>query len=118
GDVPTKTTTLPCCYSIPDGWTGRTSVPIGKPIANTQVYILDTELKPVPVGMPGELFTGGDGLALGYVNRPELTASKFVENPFAKGGNSKTLYRTGDLASWNPDGTIEFLGRLDEQLKV
>jgi len=118
GYGPTENTTFTCCYSIPADWTGGTSVPIGKPIANTQVYILDTELKPVPVGMPGELFTGGDGLALGYVNRPELMASKFIKNPFANDASCERLYRTGDLARWNPDGTIEFLGRLDEQLKV
>ena len=68
GYGPTENTTFTCCYSIPADWTGGTSVPIGKPIANTQVYILDTELKPVSLGMPGELFTGGDGLALRYVN--------------------------------------------------
>jgi len=90
-------------------------ITIGKPIANTQVYILDQRLRPVPVGVPGELLIGGDGLARGYLNRPELTAEKFIPHPFRPG---ERLYRTGDLARFRPDGCLEYLGRLDHQVKV
>ena len=88
---------------------------IGRPMDNTQVYIVDKNNKMQPVGAPGELCIAGDGLARGYLNRPELTAEKFVENPFAQG---KRMYRTGDLAKWLPDGTIEFVGRMDQQVKI
>lgn len=87
---------------------------IGRPISNTQAYVLDEQLQPVSIGVPGELCLGGDGLARGYLNRPDLTAEKFVENPFRKG----RLYRTGDMARFLWDGTIEFLGRLDDQVKI
>ena len=90
-------------------------ITIGTPIANTQVYILDPQLRPVPVGVPGELLIGGDGLARGYLNRPELTAEKFIAHPFRPG---ERLYRTGDLARFRPDGCLEYLGRLDHQVKV
>ena len=93
-------------------------ISIGKPLANTQTYILDPHLQPVPVGTPGELYLGGDGLARGYLNRPELTAEKFVPNPFVAVDGSARLYRTGDLARWWPDGTIECLGRIDHQVKL
>src|SRR5262249_46798412 len=98
-------------------------VPIGRPIANTQVYILDSALNPVPVGVPGELYTGGDGVADGYWNRPELTSAKFVPNPFIREAtgdsrDSGLLYRTGDLARYLPNGDIQFLGRIDEQVKI
>ena len=91
-------------------------VPIGKPLANSEVYLLDANLEPVPVGVPGELCVGGAGVALGYLNRPELTAERFIENPF--GEPDARLYRTGDLARWLPDGNVEFLGRADRQLKI
>jgi amino acid adenylation domain-containing protein len=91
-----------------------TIVPIGRPIANTQIYILDSQAQPVPIGVPGELHIGGDGLARGYLNSPELTAAKFIPNPF---DNSK-LYKTGDLARYLPDGNIEYLGRIDHQVKI
>ena len=93
------------------------SVPIGRPIANTQVYILDQHLQPVSVGVPGELYTSGDGLARGYLNRPDLTAEKFIPNPFSDEPGAH-LYKTGDLARYLPDGNIEFLGRLDHQIRT
>ncbi|MBD3557943.1 amino acid adenylation domain-containing protein [Planktothrix sp. FACHB-1355] len=97
----------------------RSIVPIGRPIANTQIYLLDSYLQPVPIGVPGELYIGGVGLARGYHRRPELTAEKFISNPFLKSSefNSK-LYKTGDLARYLLDGNIEFLGRLDDQVKI
>ncbi|MCI5116355.1 MAG: amino acid adenylation domain-containing protein [Candidatus Electrothrix sp. LOE1_4_5] len=93
------------------------SVPIGHPIPNTQVYILDHHLQLVPIGVPGELHIGGIGLAQGYLNNPTLTAEKFIANPFDKQENSR-LYKTGDLARYLPDGTIEYLERLDHQVKL
>jgi amino acid adenylation domain-containing protein len=93
------------------------TVPIGRPIANMQLYILDTHLEPVPVGAAGELYLGGKGVVSGYLNRPELTAERFVEHKWAEVGNVR-LYRTGDLARWLPDGNIEFLGRRDNQVKI
>lgn len=93
----------------------RRIVPIGRPIANTQIYILNQNLQPVPIGVAGELHIGGVGLARGYLNRPKLTKEKFIENPF----NQQTrLYKTGDLAGYLPDGTIEYLGRIDHQVKI
>lgn len=94
-----------------------TAVPIGKPIANTQAYVLDDRMQVLPMGVVGELYLGGSGLARGYLNRPELTAEKFVPNPFSIVGGER-LYRTGDLASYRLDGNLDFLGRIDHQVKV
>ena len=102
-----KTSTFTCCYSIPQSFALDT-VPIGAAIANTQVYILDGDMQLVPAGLSGELYTGGDGLSRGYLNRPELTAEKFVPNPFSSVPGER-LYRTGDLVKRNRDGMLEFL---------
>ncbi|MEL7313640.1 MAG: amino acid adenylation domain-containing protein, partial [Cyanobacteria bacterium J06559_3] len=152
GYGPTENTTFTCCHpmtadSLEDSLTD-TSPPIGHPIANTQIYVLDANLQPAPIGIPGELYISGDGLARGYLNRPELTAERFVPNPFAQGignreqgtghrGNGElvigngttrlptthyplptTLYKTGDRVRLTPNGTVAFLGRLDNQVKI
>ncbi|HEY6410112.1 MAG TPA: amino acid adenylation domain-containing protein, partial [Ktedonobacteraceae bacterium] len=118
GYGPHESTTFTCCYPIPRqlGATLR-SIPIGRPIGNTQVYILDRHLHPVPIGVPGELHIGGAGLARGYLNHPELTNEKFIAHPFCDDPEAR-LYKTGDLVRYLPDGTIEFLGRLDQQVKL
>ncbi|MFH6990768.1 AMP-binding protein, partial [Flavobacterium collinsii] len=90
-------------------------IPIGRPISNTQIYILDDNLEPVVIGGSGKLYVSGSGVARGYLNKPELTLEKFVPNPFIEG---KRMYDTGDLACWLPDGNIEFLGRKDHQVKI
>jgi acyl carrier protein len=94
-----------------------TTVPIGKPISNSQVYLLDRQMNPVPVGVRGQIYVGGDGLAAGYWNRPELTAERFVGNPIAP-EQSARLYRTGDLGRWRANGEIEYLGRVDSEVKL
>jgi amino acid adenylation domain-containing protein len=111
---PSETTIWSCAGKVE---MGDGPVPIGRPVANTQIYILDDQLQRVPVGVPGELYIGGTGLADGYVNRPELTALSFVPDPFAGNGGGR-LYRTGDLALYRSDGAIEFLGRIDQQVKI
>lgn len=93
------------------------SVPIGRPIANTQIYILNEVLEPAPIGVPGELYIGGRNLANGYLNRPDLTASQFVPNPFITAPDAR-LYKTGDLARFRRDGNIEYIGRIDSQVKL
>ena len=115
GYGPTENTTFTCCHVMTaDTCIGHT-VPIGRPIANTRVYILDSHLNPAPVGVVGELYAGGAGLARGYLNQPELTQEKFVPDPFTPG---ERLYRTGDLVRYTPEGVIEFVGRIDSQVKV
>jgi amino acid adenylation domain-containing protein len=92
-------------------------ITIGRPIANTRVYLYDHRLQPVPIGVPGELYIGGAGLALGYLDQPDLTTERFIPDPLGPPGGAR-LYRTGDLAMWLPDGSIEFRGRVDEQVKI
>jgi amino acid adenylation domain-containing protein len=117
GYGPTESTTFACCYDIP-ARLGESinSIPIGRPIANTEVYLLDYHLSPVPSGVPGELYIGGDGLVRGYLNRPDLTAENFIPHPFGEPG--ARLYKTGDLARYLSDGNIEFLDRIDDQVKI
>ena len=93
------------------------SASIGRPIANVQTYVLDTHLQPVPIGVLGELYIGGDGLSRGYLNRPELTAEQFVPHPFSDKPGAR-LYKSGDLARYLPDGNLECLGRIDHQVKI
>ncbi|MFB2922783.1 MULTISPECIES: amino acid adenylation domain-containing protein [Aerosakkonema] len=117
----TETTITSTIYE-PDIWQEKNSadikaVPIGRPIANTQVYVLDTHLQPVPIGIPGELYIGGDGLARGYLNRPDLTQQRFIPNPFSNQPGSY-LYKTGDLVRYLPDSNLEFVGRTDHQVKI
>jgi amino acid adenylation domain-containing protein/FkbH-like protein len=108
---PTETTTY-STYTLRQPGARPT---IGRPLANEQIYLLDPKQRPVPIGVPGELFIGGEGLARGYLNRPELTEQKFVPHPFK---TNARVYRTGDLARWRSDGNLEFLGRMDNQVKV
>ena len=117
GYGPTENTTFTCCYRIPKEWSAGQSIPIGRPISNTRVYVLDCSMEPVPIGVPGELYAAGDGLALEYLNRPELTAERFISNPFELRNGSR-LYRTGDIVRWKPDGNLEFLGRADGKTKI
>ncbi|MCG6137854.1 MAG: amino acid adenylation domain-containing protein [Nostoc sp. LLA-1] len=113
---PTENTTFSSYYCVKE-LPLATSFPIGRPIKNTQIYILDTYLQPVPIGIPGELYIGGEGLAREYLNRIELTAAHFITNPFINQPKTR-LYKTGDLARYLPDGNIEFLGRIDNQVKI
>ncbi|MGH9337431.1 MAG: amino acid adenylation domain-containing protein, partial [Vicinamibacteria bacterium] len=118
GYGPTESTTFTCCHRIPRTLSSTaSSIPIGRPIANTRVYVLDESLEPVPAGVVGELFIGGDGLARGYQKRPELTAERFVPDPFADSAGDR-MYRTGDLVRYLPGGALDFLGRVDHQVKV
>ncbi|MEO8191183.1 MAG: amino acid adenylation domain-containing protein [Acidobacteriota bacterium] len=114
---PTETVVGCCVYRVPSGDDLAGSVPIGRPIANTQLYVLDEFLEPVAIGEEGELFIGGDGVARGYLNQPELTAERFLTNPFREGPGAR-MYRTGDRVRYRADGNLEFLGRFDEQVKI
>ncbi len=118
---PTESTTFAAWYLIEAVPDDATTIPIGKPLANTQLYVLDAHLQPAPIGVPGELYIGGDGLALGYLNRSELTATKFIPNPFSHEpaeSPGARLYKTGDKVRLLPDGNFEFLGRFDQQVKL
>jgi acyl-CoA synthetase (AMP-forming)/AMP-acid ligase II/acyl carrier protein len=95
----------------------QSEVPIGRPLGNALIYILDGSLNPLPIGVPGELHVGGSGLARGYINRPELTSERFIPDPFSDTPEAR-LYKTGDIARWRSDGNIEFLGRVDDQVKI
>jgi amino acid adenylation domain-containing protein/FkbM family methyltransferase len=117
GYGPTENTTFTCCHVMAEASEIWSSVPIGRAVSNTQVYVVDDELQAVPVGVSGELCIGGDGLARGYWRRPEQTAEKFVPNPFGK-ETGERLYRTGDLVRYLPDGKLEFIGRRDQQVKL
>jgi amino acid adenylation domain-containing protein len=114
---PTETVVGCCVYTIGKGDHWPASIPIGRPIANTQLYVLSPTLQPLPVGVPGELYIGGAGLARGYLKQPELTAERFVPDPFAREAGSR-LYKTGDKVVYLEDGNMEFLGRLDHQVKI
>ena len=112
---PTETTIWSTVYRVRDKHDG--TVPIGRPIANTRTYVLDANRNLVPIGVPGELCIGGEGLARGYFQRPELTAERFVPDPFSTNSEAH-MYRTGDLARFLPDGNIQYLGRMDNQVKI
>ncbi|MCF5396344.1 amino acid adenylation domain-containing protein, partial [Pseudomonas syringae] len=115
GYGPTEATTFSTTHEITS--VGSGCIPIGRPIGNSQVYVLDTLRQPVAVGVAGELYIGGQGVAKGYLNRPELNATQFVANPFSDDAGA-LLYRTGDLGRWNADGIVEYLGRNDDQVKI
>ena len=115
---PTESTTFTTYYPVPKNLNLQAaSIPIGRPISNTCVYILDSDLQPVPIGVIGELYIGGDGLAQGYLNRSDLTRERFIFNPFGD-CNGDRLYKTGDLVRYLSDGNIEFIGRIDNQAKI
>ena len=114
---PTETTTFASWFRVEDVAGGARTVPIGGPIGNTTLYVVDPSMQPVPAGVPGELFIGGAGLARGYLKRPDITAERFVPNPFATTPGER-LYRTGDLVRWTADGDVEFIGRIDGQVKI
>nr|VFJ46172.1 MAG: amino acid adenylation domain-containing protein [Candidatus Kentron sp. DK] len=115
---PTEATVTATAFDVPTDWPEDTvSIPIGKPLPDRTVYILDPRMRPVPVGVDGELHIGGAGVARGYLNRPNLTAERFIPDPFSDNPGAR-LYRTGDLCRWLSDGNIEFLGRIDTQVKI
>ncbi|WP_430015681.1 amino acid adenylation domain-containing protein [Microcystis protocystis FBCC-A270] len=114
---PTESTTFTSWYLIKNIPSEATTIPIGRPLANTEIYILDPYLQPVPIGVKGELHIGGDGLARCYLNRPDLTEQKFIPNPFSQDSSAR-LYKTGDIVRYLADGNIEFIGRIDHQVKI
>ena len=114
---PTETTVLTTTLTVTDDIAvDRESLPIGRPLSNVEVYVLDDERRPVPIGVPGELYIGGPGLARGYLRRPELTAERFVPHPFSPTSGDR-VYRSGDRVRWLADGTLEYRGRFDHQVK-
>jgi amino acid adenylation domain-containing protein len=117
GYGPTENTTFTCCHVMAGEQERWASIPIGKPVSNTQLYVLDEEMQMVALGASGELYVGGDGLARGYWQRPEQTAERFVPHPFSTEGGT-CLYRTGDVVRYLGDGNLEFIGRADEQVKI
>ncbi len=114
---PTESTTFTTWYEVKDVATGARTIPIGQPLSNTEVWVLDQHMQVTPVGVTGELYIGGDGLARDYLRRPELTAEKFVPHPYSSKPGAR-LYRTGDLVRYMSDGNIEFLKRMDQQVKI
>ncbi|MCB2312203.1 amino acid adenylation domain-containing protein [Clostridium tagluense] len=112
---PTENSVISTVYEVVGEWDENKAVPIGKPVSNSTAYIIDKNNKLLPMGVPGELCVGGDGVAREYLNRKELTKDKFIENPYVKG---EKIYKTGDLAKWLPDGNIDFMGRIDYQVKI
>jgi aspartate racemase len=117
GYGPTENTTFTCCHVMRRGDPVPESVPIGRPVSNTRVYILDESLRPVGGDTTGELYAAGDGVARGYLKGPAKTAEKFVRDPFSEEPGAR-MYRTGDLARWRDDGVVEFMGRIDNQVKI
>jgi len=118
GYGPTETTTFATYHRMRHGDQMNGQVPIGRPLANTKLYVLDAEQQLVPVGIPGELYIGGDGVAIGYLHQDDLTAARFVQNPFAPVGSGDRLYRTGDYVRYRRDGVLLFIGRQDHQVKL
>ncbi|MBD2335847.1 amino acid adenylation domain-containing protein [Calothrix sp. FACHB-156] len=116
---PTETTVGVLTYPVEEisTHTPSNTVPLGRPLANTQIYLLDNYCQPVPLGVQGEIYIGGDNVARGYINQPELTNERFIPNPFSSEPNAR-LYKTGDLGRYQPDGNLEFLGRIDDQVKL
>ncbi|PJI10003.1 MULTISPECIES: non-ribosomal peptide synthetase [Clostridium] len=115
GYGPTENTVISTVYEIKEDWDENKVVPIGVPISNSTAYIMDKNNNLLPIGVPGELCVGGDGISRGYLNREDLTKEKFIENPYVKG---EKIYKTGDFAKWLPDGNIYFMGRIDYQVKI
>jgi amino acid adenylation domain-containing protein len=114
---PTEASVAATCMEIREVPTGARSISIGRPISNTSIYLLDGRRNLVPIGVPGEIYIGGAGVARGYVGAPQLTAERFIDNPFSKEPGAR-LYKTGDLARWLPDGTLDLIGRADTQVKI